>query len=216
MQPNTNEWNRMITGKLYNPQDPYIQRLHKIGMNRCERFNKISLRRTKTKARALEKLIPSSQNNNLQVCAPFYCEYGVNISVGQNCFINYCCTFLDVAPIALGNEVFIGSNVTFATPSHPMAAEERLCANYPDGFHILEFGLPINIEDGCWICSSATICGGVAVGKNSVVAAGAVVIKDVPPNSLVAGVPAKVIRTIDDEDRINVWDAYINNRPLVP
>ncbi len=214
MQLNTNEWNRMVGGKLYNPQDKYIQHLHRIGMSRCERFNKIPLRRVKAKQRALENLIPSAKNKDLEVYAPFYCEYGVNISVGIHCFINYCCTFLDVAPITLGDEVFIGPNVTLATPKHPLLAKERLCANYPDGLHILEYGLPITIEDGCWICSSATICGGVTVGKNSIVAAGAVVTKDVPPNSIVAGVPAKVIRTIDESNQLNVWKAYINNLSL--
>lgn len=210
-----NDWDRMISGKLYNSSSPDIAKQHMQGLSRCHRFNSIAVWRTKAKQRALEKLIPSAKGKSLGVFAPLYCEYGVNIHVGNECFVNYNCTFLDVSPITLGDSVWIGANVTLATPNHPLIAEERHNANYPDGRHDLEFSDPITIEDGCWICSSSTICGGVTIGKNSVVAAGAVVTRDVPPNSLVAGVPAKVIRQIDEDDRIDVWEAYLKNeKPL--
>lgn len=206
----------MIAGKLYNSSSKDIEKQHNDGMYRCDRFNKIPVRRTKAKQRALEKLIPSAKGNYLGVFAPFYCEYGVNIHVGKGCFVNYNCTFLDVAPIILGDGVWIGANVTIATPNHPFLAEERLPADYPDGNYDLEYASPITINEGCWICSGATICGGVTIGKNSIVAAGAVVNRDVPPNSIVAGVPAKVIRQIDEGDRINVWETYVKNEFPVP
>lgn len=171
MQQITNEWNRMITGRLYNPSDKIIAKQHKNGMCHCDHFNKISLHRVKAKKRALERLIPSAKGKNLDIFAPFYCEYGINIQVGKGCFVNYHCTFLDVAPITLGDGVWIGANVTLATPNHPFLAEERLPAEYPDGHHNLEFASPITIKNGCWICSSVTICGGVTIGENSIVAA---------------------------------------------
>lgn len=216
MYKNISDWDRMIAGKLYNSSSKDIEKQHNDGMYRCDRFNKISVRRTKAKQRALEKLIPSAKGNYLGVFAPFYCEYGVNIHVGKGCFVNYNCTFLDVAPITLGDGVWIGVNVTIATPNHPFLAEERLPADYPDGNHDLEYASPITINEGCWICSGATICGGVTIGKNSIVAAGAVVNRDVPPNSIVAGIPAKVIRQIDEGDRINVWETYVKNEFPVP
>lgn len=206
-----NDWDRMIAGKLYNSSSELVEKRHRKGMLRCERFNRIPLWRPRAKQRAMEKLIPSAVGKNLCVFAPFYCEYGVNIHVGKECFVNYHCTFLDVAEITLGDGVWIGANVTLATPSRPFLAEERLNANYPDGYHDLEYAAPITIEDGCWLCSSATICGGVTIGKNSIVAAGAVVLRDVPPNSIVGGVPARVIRTVDEGDRIHVWDTYVKN-----
>lgn len=206
-----NDWDRMVAGKLYNSASKDIAKQHALGLIRCDRFNKIALWRYGAKQRALERLVPSSKGKSFAVFAPFYCEYGVNIHVGRECFVNYNCTFLDVSPITLGDGVWIGANVTLATPNHPLIAEERLNFDYPDGRHDLEYSEPITIKDGCWICSSVTVCGGVTIGENSVVAAGAVVTRDIPPNSIAAGVPAKVIRKIDEDDRINVWDTYLKN-----
>ena len=208
---NINEWDRMVSGKLYNAASSDLFKNHDRGMIRCDRFNRIPLRRYRAKQRALTRLIPSSKGKGLYVFAPFYCEYGININVGEGCFINYNCTFLDVSPITLEDGVWIGANVTLATPLHPFLSEERLPQEYPDGFHDLEYSKPITIKKNCWICSSATIAGGVTVGENSIVAAGAVVTRDVPANSIVAGVPARVIRAIDEDDRMNVWETYINN-----
>lgn len=205
------EWVRMVSGRLYDPADQEIAKRHRTGMSRCERFNRIALWRAKAKQRALERLIPLAKGKGFAAFAPFYCEYGVNIRVGEDCFLNYGCTFLDVAPITLGNGVWLGANVTLATPNHPFLAEERLPADYPDGRHDLEYAAPIVVEDGCWICSGATVCGGVTIGKNSIVAAGAVVTRDVEPNSIVGGVPARRIRTIDEGDRIGVWETYCKN-----
>lgn len=206
-----NEWDKMVSGKLYNASSKDIFWQHAKGLARCQRFNKISILRVKAKQRALERLIPSAKGKNLGVFAPLYCEYGVNITVGNECFINYNCTLLDISPITLGNSVWIGANVNIVTPEHPLIAEERINQNYPDGRHDLEFSRPIVIKDNCWICSGATITGGVTIGENSVVAAGAVVTKDVPPNCIVGGVPAKVIREIDEQDRINVWETYLKD-----
>ena len=211
MYKGISDWDRMISGKLYNSTSKDIEKQHIRGLSLCDKFNKIPVKHAKRKQKTLEKLIPSAKGKNLGIFAPFYCEYGVNITVGENCFVNYNCTFLDVAPITLGNGVWIGAGVTLATPNHPIISEERLIADYPDGKHYLEFSNPITIKDGCWICSGATIIGGVKIGENCVVSAGSVVTKDVPPNSIVAGIPAKVIRTIDENDRLNVWETYEKN-----
>ena len=207
------EWERMTTGRLYDPGKEEIDLRHRQGMELCDRFNRTPLRRRRKKARLLEKLIPSSAGKNLVVFGPFYCEYGVNISVGKDCFVNYGCTFLDVAPITLGDDVWIGANVTLAAPMHPCLAEERIIREYPDGIHDLEYAKPITIRNNCWISSGVIISGGVTVGENSIIAAGAVVTRDVPPDCIVGGVPARVIRKLDENDRIGVWEAYVNDRP---
>lgn len=206
-----NDWQRMISNKLYNANSKDIEKQHRFGLVNCDKFNRIPVSKARKKQKILEKLIPSAKGNNLTIFAPFYCEYGVNIHVGKECFVNYNSTFLDCGIITLGNSVWIGANVTLATPMHPFLASERINNNYPDGYHDFEYTLPITIEDNCWICSGAIICGGVTIKKNSIVAAGAVVSKDVPENCIVAGVPAKIIRKIDKDDRIDVWQTYLKN-----
>ena len=205
------EWERMVSGQLYTPVDSEIAKRHRVGMRRCDRFNRLPLWRTKTKQRALERLIPSAKGKNFEAFAPFYCEYGVNIYVGRNCFINYNSVFLDVVPITLGDNVLIGPNVTLATPNHPFIAEERAYTDYPNGRHALEYAEPITIGDHCWLCAGATVCGGVTIGAGSIIAAGAVVTRDIPPNSIAAGVPARVLRQIDERDRLHVWEKYVKN-----
>lgn len=211
MEKRISDWERMIDGKLYNADSKDLYKYHSKGLIRCDKYNRIPVWMYSKKQRALERLIPSAKGKDLFVFAPFYCEYGVNIKVGKGCFANYNCTFLDVAPITLEDGVWIGANVTLATPMHPFLSDERLPQDYPDGHHDLEYASPIVIKKNAWICSSATICGGVTIGENSIVAAGAVVNRDVPPNTIVGGVPAKVIRPIDEDDRLNVWDTYLKN-----
>jgi maltose O-acetyltransferase len=205
------EWERMTSGRLYNPANAEIDRRHERGMSLCDRYNRTPYRRRRKKERLLQRLIPSSVGKNLGVFSPFYCEYGENIIVGKNCFINYNAVLMDVAPITLEDGVMIGANVTLATPVHPYLGDERIIKDYPDGFHDLEYAKPITLKKNCWISSGAIISGGVTVGENSIVAAGAVVTKDVPPNTIVGGVPARVIRSIDENDRIDVWNTYLKN-----
>ena len=83
---------------------------------------------------------------------------------------------------------------------------------FPDGMHDLEYAKPITLKKNCWICSGAIVSGGVTIGENCIVAAGAVVTKDVPANCIVGGVPAKIIREINENDRIDIWNVYQNDR----
>jgi len=120
---------------------------------------------------------------------PFYSAYGLDIRVGRRVFINQCCTLYDMGGVDIADHIMIGPNVNIITSGHPLAPSERRA--YIEA-------KPIVIEKNVWIATGATILGGVIVGENSVVAAGAVVTKDVPPNSFVAGVPARVIRTLEE------------------
>jgi acetyltransferase-like isoleucine patch superfamily enzyme len=118
---------------------------------------------------------------------PFYTRGGVHIRVGRNVFINQNCTFYDLAGIDIGDDVMIGPNVSLITSGHPIAPSQRRTG---------VVAKPITIERNVWIAAGATVIGGVTVGENSVVAAGSVVTRDVPSNTLVGGNPARVIRSI--------------------
>jgi acetyltransferase-like isoleucine patch superfamily enzyme len=120
---------------------------------------------------------------------PFYTAGGDEIRVGHNVFVNQNCTFYDLGGLDISDDVMIGPNVSIITTSHPLEPSQRRAAT---------IGQPIVIKKGVWIATGAIIIGGVTVGEHSVVAAGSVVTKDVPKNSLVGGNPARVIRSIGD------------------
>jgi acetyltransferase-like isoleucine patch superfamily enzyme len=135
------------------------------------------------------ELIGQKLDASFLLIPPFYTAGGDEIRVGQNVFINQNCTFYDLGGLDIGDDVMIGPNVSLITAGHPLAPSQRRAAT---------IGKPIVIEKNVWIAAGATIIGGVTVGENSVVAAGSVVTKDVPPNMLAGGNPARVIRPIGD------------------
>ena len=120
---------------------------------------------------------------------PFYTTGGADIRVGRNVSINQNCTFYDLGGLDIADDVMIGPNVSLITSGHPIEPSRR---------RAVVVAAPIVIERNAWIAAGATIIGGVTIGENSVVAAGSVVTKDVPPNTLVGGNPARVIRSIAD------------------
>lgn len=136
--------------------------------------------------RLLSELFGYTVPASLRVFPPFYTDFGKNITVGENVFINACCHFQDHGGVTLGDGCQIGHNVVFATLNHGLSPEERPIT-YP---------APIVLERNVWVGSNATILQGVTIGENAVIAAGAVVTRDVPANTIVGGVPAKFIRKI--------------------
>ena len=123
---------------------------------------------------------------------PFFCDYGYNIEVGKNCFINYNCTFLDNARITLGDNCLLAPNVSIYTAGHSL---------YPDSRNLgYEYGIEITVGDNVWIGGNTVICPGVHIGSNVVIGAGSVVTRDIPDWFFAAGNPCRVIRRITEED----------------
>src|SRR5215469_7805358 len=135
------------------------------------------------------QLIGKPVDESFVLIPPFYTAGGDEIRVGHNVFVNQNCTFYDLGGLDIGDDVMIGPNVSIITSSHPLEPSQRRA-------HVV--ARPIVIEKNVWIAAGATIIGGVTVGENSVVAAGSVVTKDVPPNTLIAGNPARAVRSISD------------------
>jgi acetyltransferase-like isoleucine patch superfamily enzyme len=132
-------------------------------------------------------LIGTTVDDSFSLIPPFYTTGGVDITVGRNVFINQNCTFYDLGGLDIADDVLIGPNVSLITSGHPIQPSERRAG---------VIAKPIVIERNVWIAAGAIIIGGVTIGENSVVAAGSVVTKDVSPNTLVGGNPARVIRSI--------------------
>lgn len=127
----------------------------------------------------------------VRVFPPLYADFGKNLHLGNEVFINACCHFQDHGGVTLGEGCQIGHGVVFATLNHNLAPQERKTT----------CPAPIILGRNVWVGANATILQGVTIGDNAVVAAGAVVTKDVAPNTVVGGVPARVIRIIDDNDK---------------
>lgn len=136
---------------------------------------------------AFAELIGKPVGARFMLIPPFSTDYGLNISIGDDVFINQHCHFMDMGGITIGNEVMIGPRVNLISAGHPLSAAERRRA--------ITTG-PIEIGNNVWIGAAATVLQGVTVGDNAVIAAGAVVSRNVPPDTLVAGVPARVVKSL--------------------
>ena len=125
---------------------------------------------------------------NTAIMARFACDYGENISIGSNCYINYNCVVLDCANVTIGDNVLIGPNCGIYTAIHPLESEVRLLG--------LETAKPVTIKNGVWLGGNVTILPGVTIGEKSVIGAGSVVTKDIPDHVLAYGNPCKVIKPL--------------------
>jgi maltose O-acetyltransferase len=122
------------------------------------------------------------------VMAPFQCDYGYNIRIGRNGFVNYDCVFLDCAPITIGDDVQIGPAVQLYTATHPVDAAIRRAGP--------EYALPITIGSGVWIGGGSIVLPGVNIGANTLIGAGSVVTRDIPAGVVAAGNPCRVLRSV--------------------
>jgi len=126
---------------------------------------------------------------------PFYCEYGA-ISIGDRTFVNVDAVMLDVAPITIGAACQIATRVQLLTATHPIDPEPRRIG--------WEYGEPITLADNVWLGGGVIVCPGVTIGQDTVVGAGAVLTKDLPEGVVAAGVPARILREIREQDRVEV------------
>lgn len=182
------EKEKCIRGELYNPNhDEELQQEMLRSAELCYRYNAIPPTHTEERDAMLEKIL-GKKGTNCCIRSPFQCDYGYNISVGDNFFANYNFIVLDGGKVTIGNNVFIAPNVGLHTAGHPLDSKRR-----NEG---LEYAGPITIEDDVWIGAGVQVCPGVTIGHGAVVAAGAVVTKDVAPDTVVAGVPARPVKTI--------------------
>ncbi len=155
--------------------------------------------RESQKRYALLRQLLGGIGENVAIDTPFHCDYGKNIFLGNNVIINMNCTFVDNQPIRIGDNVLIASNVQLYTSSHPVLPEERLVPDWKERqtTFFRTYTRPIEIKNNVWIGGGCILLAGVTIGENSVIGAGSVVNRSIPPNCVAAGNPCKVIRYFD-------------------
>lgn len=182
------EKEKMLSGMIYdanNDRQLIAERMECKEL--CRDYNDLRPRDTGARVALLRRILGNT-GENLLIEQPFYCDYGYNISVGENFYANFNMVILDEAPVTFGDNVFVAPNCGFYTAGHPLDASERNRG--------LEYARPISVGHNVWIGANVCVLPGVTIGDNCVIGAGSVVVKDIPANSMAAGNPCKVIKTI--------------------
>ncbi|MGZ3852712.1 MAG: DapH/DapD/GlmU-related protein [Flavisolibacter sp.] len=182
-----NIFDRMKAGELFRLDDPEYPRVQEVVDRTINLSAQLNASNDVDQVRSkLSEIIGSDIDRSTIIFAPFYTNFGRFITIGKNVFINHACSFLDMGGITIENNVLIGPKANLITENHPLDPTERKSL----------IAKAIVVKRNAWIGAAATILPGVTIGENAVVAAGAVVGKDVPANTVVAGVPAKIVKRI--------------------
>jgi maltose O-acetyltransferase len=179
---------RMLAGDPYIADDPVLARESRLAAELTKEYNESSPSDPENRRRILVELLGSFGEGS-ELRPPFFCDYGYQIHIGARTFISFGLVALDVAPITIGDDAQIGPGVQLLTPTHPLEREPRRAK--------WEAAEPITIGENAWLGGGVIVCPGVTIGADTVVGAGAVVTKDLPPGVLALGTPAHVVRSLD-------------------
>lgn len=186
LKPMKTEYEKMRSQELYYFSDPEIHASLVHAKKVCARLRSMTIY-DEDYRQVIEELIPGIPQSTT-ICPPFHCDHGTGIILGENVFMNYDCIMLDGGYIRIGKHTLIGPHCQFYTPQHPMDYVERREKK--------ETAYPITIGEDCWLGGNVVVCPGVTIGNRCIIAAGSVVTKDIPDDSLAAGVPAVVKRSL--------------------
>jgi maltose O-acetyltransferase len=182
------EREKMVSGRPYEPRDPELTAARAEARRLTRAFTAVDPGDADGQRALLSRLF-ARVGERVTVEAPLHVDYGWNVTLGDDVYINAFAVLLDCAPIVIGSGALLGPGVKLCPATHAVDPEERR--------RDVEFALPITVGENVWIGAGAYIGPGVTVGDDSVVGAGAVVVRDVPPRVVVAGVPAAVLRSLD-------------------
>ena len=191
------EKEKMLAGDLYQAFDEELLRERNQAKQLCFELNQTSPLETEQRKSIARRLIPTADETTW-IESPFHCDYGYNMAIGRNFYVNHGVTILDCNRIRIGHNCLIAPHVCISAAAHPVSATSRSRGD--------EYTAPISIGDNCWIGANATICPGIEIGDNVVIGAGAVVTKSVPDNVVIGGVPARILRRLDNEGNSQEYD----------
>lgn len=189
------EKEKMLAGKLYWAEEPSLVAERMRAKDLCLEFNNTPPSHTEEGRAILLKLLGKT-GRNFAVMSPFWCDYGYNIEIGENFFANHNCVILDCAKVTFGDHVMVGPNCGFYTACHPIDPQQRR-----EG---VEFARPITVGNDVWFGGGCTVLPGVTIGDGCVIGAGSVVTRDIPANTVAAGNPCRVLRSISEADRMDL------------
>ncbi len=188
------EKEKMLNGDFYNSRDPELITMYHKARKLLKVYNNLDSELIAERDRILNELF-EFKGEGIWIEAPFYCDYGENISIGQNSFINTNCMFLDNHKISIGKNGLIGPYVQIYTASHPLKASERIIENGNESRYLTS-AIRVKIGDNVWIGGNSVIFPGVTIGDNVTIGAGSVVTKNIPDNVLALGNPCKVMKEL--------------------
>ena len=184
------EKEKMLNGEYYKPmEDKQLSSDRDRVKELCRKYNSLAYTDIKNRNKIIKQILGKT-GKTLLIEPNFFCDYGYNIEVGENFYMNHNCVVLDCAKVTFGDNVFIGPNCSFYTPIHPLKAKERNSG--------IEKALPIKVGNNVWFGGNVVVLPNVKIGDNSVIGAGSVVTKDIPANVVAVGNPCKVIKKIDN------------------
>lgn len=190
---NMNEWEKGQAGYLYDANyDKEIVDSRTKCADLCYEFNSCRPSDTERQRQLLMQILGNIEGEAV-ITAPFYCDYGFNITVGRNFYTNHNCTILDAAKVTIGDNVFIAPNCVITMAGHALDKEQRSRG--------LEFARPVTIGNDVWIGANVSVLPGVTIGDGTVIGAGSVVTQDIPGGVVAVGSPCKVVRSITEEDK---------------
>jgi len=186
------ERQKMLAGQLYDGGDKELVGLRERARQITGAYNSTRPAERDVRRALLNRLL-GKMGPRIEIEPPFRCDYGTNIILGDNFYANFGCVLLDVAEIRIGDNVLLAPNVQIYTAYHPLDVKTRVA--------MLELGTPITIGHNVWIGGGAILLPGISIGDNTVIGAGGVVTRDVPPNVIAAGNPCRVLRELTAEER---------------
>ena len=193
------EKERMLAGEPYNARDPQLLAIAHRARDLLAAYVATPSAETATRQELLSSLL-GGIGRNVWIEAPFFCNYGENIFIGNNVFVNYNCVFLDSNRITIGDNILIGPAVQVYTATHPIDPQERFqpSGDDPESTQYITRALPVRIGSNVWLGGGAILMPGVHIGENSAIGAGAVVTESIPPNVFAAGNPCRIIRKLNE------------------